>query len=170
MIPQQLLIDRADIAKYKQISKSVDENTLKQHIREAQENDLKPLLGERLYNTILATPSDYEDLINGHSYEFGGITYINQGLKGVLVYYTFARYTMFGDVTDTPYSMVNKLAGAESRPVDYQFKKSMYTNNRDMAYNVFLTVDAFLRRSGNTLYLQNCTRKSTGGFTFNKIL
>ena len=166
----QLLIDRAEIAKYKQISKTVNNEVLNQHIREAQENDLKPLLGERLYNTVLANLSDYTDLLNGSFYTVGGVTYQNYGIKAVLAYYTFARYSMFGDVTDTPFSMVNKLNGQESTPISHSTKKAIYTENRNMAYNTFLTVDAFLRRTNNTLYLQSCSRKNNAGLNFSKIV
>ena len=153
-----LLINRDDIANYKQISKTTFDDVLNQHIKEAQFEDIRPLLGDRLYNDIIENTEDYEDLLDGGVYtDNQGITRTNQGLKAVLVYYTDARYKMFGSVIDTPFSLVEKLNGNESKPVDYNIKKSLYTMNRQMAYNLWLTVDAYLRNTNNTLYIGNCS-------------
>lgn len=154
---QTLLIDRSDIANYKQISKTTFDDVLNQHIKEAQFEDLRPLLGDKLYNDIIANTSSYDDLLNGGVYtDSQNITRTNQGVKAVLVYYTDARYKMFGSIIDTPFSLVEKLNGSESKPVDYQVKKSLYTMNRQMAYNLWLTVDTYLRSINNALYIGNC--------------
>jgi len=156
-----LLITREDIANYKQISKSTFDDVLNQHIKEAQFEDLRPLLGDRLYNDIIENTSNYDDLLNGGVYtDDNNITRTNQGLKAVLVYYTDARYKMFGSITDTPFSLVEKLNGNESKPVDYNVKKSLYTMNRQMAYNLWLTVDTYLRATKNALYIGYCSNSN----------
>lgn len=167
-----LLINRAEIAKFKQISKTANNDVLNMHIREAQENDLKPLMGERLYLTVLTNLTDpnYLLLLNGGTYSHNGIDYHVEGIRKVLVYYSFARYVMFGDAIDTPFSMVQKLNGNESKPVDASFKKSNWQINKDMAYNSWLSVDAYLRRTNNTLYLSHCGRKVSGRINFTKIV
>lgn len=163
-----LLINRAKISQYKQISKSTFDEVLNQHISEAQRHDLKPLLGERLYNDLITNPSAYTDLLEGGTYVYNGITYINEGVEMLLSYYVYSRYAMFGSVTDTPFSMVEKLNGGESKPVDSTFKKSLYQMNRDMAYNIWLTVESYLRRTENPLFIGNCIIKKTN-FKFSKI-
>ena len=156
-----LLINRAKIAQYKQIAKSVYDDVLNQNILEAQFQDLRHLLGERLYYDLLAnaTSSTYTDLLNGGVYTINGIARTNEGLKKCLVYYAFARYSMFGGVTDTPFNMVEKLNGQESRPVSTEFKKTIYQNNRDIAYNVWLSVEIYLRLTNNQLFTNNCNQK-----------
>ena len=78
---ETILITKAEIQQYKQLSNSINQSKLEQIIKEAQFNDLRPLLGERLYNDVMtkveASSTDYDDLMNGSVYEFGGITYTN---------------------------------------------------------------------------------------------
>lgn len=164
----QVLITRNEIAEYCQISKTVNDDRLNETIRTAQINELRPLLGERLFDDILANTSNYNALLNGGTYTYNGVTYTNYGLKAVLAHYTYAYYSMFGDVTDTPFGMVNKLAGDVSKPIDYSFKKSMFTVNKDKAFNIWLTVDNFLRRTNNPLYLSGC-RGVNRNFNISKI-
>lgn len=77
----QPLITRDDIAKYRQISKTPNSDKLNEMILDAQMLDLQPLLGENLYNKLIASPADYHELITGGIYEHNGITYTNYGLK-----------------------------------------------------------------------------------------
>ena len=84
----QPLITRNDIAKYRQISKSANDAKLNEMILDAQLLDLQPLIGESLYNKLLASPSDFEELLNGGIYEVDSISYTNYGLKMVLAYFT----------------------------------------------------------------------------------
>ena len=166
---QTLLINRAKIAEYKQISKSVFDDVLNSHIRDAQFDDVKPLIGERLYNAIVADQTAHATLLNGGTYTYNGITYINQGLKSVIVYYTYARYMMFGDVVDTPFSLVNKLNQGESQRVDYATKKSLYQINQNSAFNLWLSVRDYLIRTNYALY-ENCLTAQNKTFNFSKIV
>lgn len=149
------LITRTEIQQYKQISKSIFDDKLNELILDTQFNDLQPLIGERLFNEILNNPTSYTDLLNGGTYEYGGITYQNYGLKAVLAYYIYARYAMFGDLIDNPFGITSKLNVNESKPIDYAFKKNLYQTNRESAYNVWLNVERFLIRTNEHLYRCN---------------
>jgi len=165
---QTKLVNRDVIAKYKQISKNINSEILDQYIIEAQIQDVRPLLGEKLFDAIIETPLDYTILLEGGQYTYDGVTCTNYGLEAVLSYYVYARYAMFGSATDTPFSMVEKLNGQESRPVDYSFKKGLYTLNRDSAFNLWRSVEKYLIRTNNELFLDKCLVKNNN-FHFNKI-
>ncbi|KAF2518247.1 hypothetical protein E0W68_09490 [Flavobacterium salilacus subsp. salilacus] len=165
----QPLITRNDIAQYKQISKTPNDAKLNEMILDAQLLDIQPLLGEKLFNAVMASPEDFTVLLEGGIYEKDGISYTNYGLKMVLSYFTYARYMMFASVTDTPFSVVEKL-NSDSRPVEATTKKTIYQLNRDAAYKVWESVHNWLVRTNNEEYKKNCGVANTNqGMRFTKI-
>lgn len=155
------LITRTEIQQYKQISDSLDENKLTQLILEAQEQDLKPLLGESLYTDLLLNPENYTSLLDGGSYTHQDMTYVNVGLKIVLACYVYARNVLFGDVTDTPFGSVFKEDQSSSR-VDLKMKQTLYDQNRDIAFNYFRNVEYYLLRTENALYKKKTSTRRSG--------
>lgn len=151
----QPLITRNDIAQVRQISNTPNDAKLNEMIIDAQMLDLQPLLGEIFFNKLVASPTDYDELLNGGAYELNGQSYINYGLKKVIVYFSYARYMMFGAVTDTPFSTVLK-TNENSQPVDASTKKSIYTMNRDSAYQVWENVKNYLVRTQHPDFKHNC--------------
>lgn len=164
----QPLITRNDIAKYRQISKSPNDAKLNEMILDAQMLDLQPLLGESLYNKILASTEDYKDLLEGGFYEHKGTSYTNYGLKMLLAYFAYARYIMFSSVTDTAYSVVEKL-NDNSRPADISSKKTIYSLNREAAFQVWENVKQYLIRAQHPDF-GNCQSTTTKGLRFKKIV
>lgn len=164
-------ITRAQIAQYKQISKSVYEEKLTQITLESQFNDIMPLMGERFYNDFnewlilylsnnsASHPSNaqYTALFTGGLYTYLGTTYTNYGLISVLSNYVYARYAMFGDIIDNPFGMVNKLQGNESAPISMSAKQTIYKMNQDMAFNYWENVRKYIIRNATLFPLfQNC--------------
>lgn len=165
----QPLITRTDIAQYRQISKTPNDAKLNEMILDAQLLDLQPLLGEKLFTAVMAAPENYATLLNGGVYEHEGISYTNYGVKMVLSYFTYARYMLFASVTDTPYSVVEKL-NPESRPAEAATKKSMYQVNRDAARKIWESVHNWLTRTNNEDYKKSCGMGNTNqGMRFTKI-
>ncbi len=162
----QLLITRSDIAQYRQIAKSPNNEKLNEMILDAQMQDLAPLLGEKLYNKLLASPQEYIELLDGGTYEHKGETCTNYGLKMALSYFAYARYMMFSSVTDTPYSVVEKL-NPDSRPADASAKKAIYTLNRDNAFKIWDNVKNYLIRTNNPDF--KCTGNTPQRLRFTKI-
>lgn len=163
------LITRSDIAQYKQISKTPHDDKLKEMILDAQLIDLQPLLGEKLFNKIIASPEEYTELLDGGSYEVDGTTYTNNGLKMVLAYLAYARYMMFSSIIDTPFSVVEKL-NDNSRPVEQSNKKTIYTMNRDSAFHLWESVKNYLIRTKNTDFNQHCRpQRQSSGFRIKKL-
>ena len=163
----QALITRNDIAKYRQISKTPNDGKLNEMILDAQILDLQPIIGENLYNKLMASPQDYEELLEGGIYEADGIGYTNYGLKMVLAYFAYARYMMFSSVTDTPYSVVEKL-NPDSRPVDTVAKKTIYSLNRDAAFTIWENVKRYLVRTRHPDFIAG-KMLSGKGLTLKKI-
>lgn len=167
-------INRTDVSLYKQISKTVYDDVFNSIVIETQIQDLAPLLGEKLFNDINNNIENYDELLDGGTYEFNGITYTNYGIKAVLSYYFYARYQMFGGVIDTPFSIVEKLEGADSRPISEKTKLSLYQMNRDSAFNIWKSVENYLIRTNNPLFvsilLGNCkTTINRNNMNFRKI-
>lgn len=164
----QPLITRNDIAKYRQISKSANDAKLNEMTLDAQLLDLQPLLGESFYNKIMANPSEFEELLNGGIYDVDSISYTNYGLKMVLAYFTYARVIMFSSIIDTPYSVVEKLNDT-SRPADASSKKTIYSLNRDAAFQIWENVKKYLSRTHSSDF-NHCQHTSVNGLRFKKIV
>lgn len=163
----QPLITRNDIARYRQLSKTPHDAKLNEMILDAQMMDLQPLLGERLFNQIIADRESHDALLNGGIYEHEGISYTNYGLKMVLSYFAYARYVMFGSVTDTPFSVVEKL-GTESRPAEISTRKSIYTLNRQGALQLWENVKCYLTRVSYPGF-EGSSSQPVAGLRFTKI-
>ena len=140
---QTKLINRADIALLRQISETVYDDVLEAMIIETQIQDIQPLLGEFLFNAIMNNPTNFASILNGGSYTYLGETYQNYGLKTVIVFYTYARLKMYGSAIDTPFSTVEKLEGADSRPISDKTKKDLYQMNRDTGFTAWKSVELY---------------------------
>lgn len=163
----QPLITRSDIARYKQIAKTPFDDKLHEQILDAQLLDLQPLIGERFFNKIIANPDAYSSLLSGGVYVLDGIEYTHYGLSMVLTYFAYARYMMFSSVTDTPFSVVEKL-NENSRPADATTKKTLYNLNREAAMQVWQNVHNYLTRINHPDYKKACDG-TPGRFRLKKI-
>lgn len=166
-----LLINRTDIAEFRQISDTVYDDVLNQHIVDAQFSDLQNLMGINFYNDLIRnyTDANYVTLLDGGTYTYQGITYTNVGLKAVLVHYAYGRYIQFGSQTDTPFGYVDKL-NQTSQPVSNDAKKTMAKMNQQVAFNYWENVNLFLERNAEDypLYESGCVTQNRS-FRISKI-
>lgn len=146
-----LLIDRPFVSTVKQISKSLRDEVFNAVVIETQITDIAPLLGEKLFNAILKAPADYTALLEGGDYTIDGELFTNYGLKTVIAYYFYARYKMFGDVIDTPFSSVSK-TNENSIPTSEKTKKDLFLLNQQSGFTVWQSVENFLIRTEEPLY------------------
>ena len=103
------LINISDIQAVESISSNLNVNKkLNPHILDAQECDVRPLLGEEFWIDIVDNLSDYDDLWLEHTYTHAGHTYRHPGLKYVLIMYTYARYKDDAQMHDTAHGVVMK--------------------------------------------------------------
>ena len=167
-----LLINSIDCRQWKPISDDVFEETFNAFVRESQFMDLEPLIGAEFYDDLLinADSTANELLLDGGTYQFEGKTYTNNGLKAVLVHYSYARYIKFGSFTDTAFSFVQKL-NPESEPVSDTQKQIIFKQNQQIAFKYWSNVRLFLERKSTDypLYGSECIQATKSGFRINKI-
>ena len=163
------LITRAEIQQYKQLSNSINNAKLNELILQAQMVDLYPLVGEQLFYDILNNTTTYADLLDGSVYTYNGITYTNVGLKAVLAHYTYARYSLYGDVIDTAFGLKAKLNSEVSEKIDYPMKKTLYEHNCNYAFNLWLNVESFLMRNNVEKYFKCGTKSDNKNFRISRL-
>lgn len=145
-----MLITLIDIRKTRDISQSVKETRVNQFIRDAELADLRPLLGEQIYQDIVLEPTEtargsYPDLLDGSIYTYSSYDYMHPGIKEVLVDFAYARYRFFGSDIDTPFSTVVK-GSRNSEPTGFNRNREIYTAIRKVAYSKWELVRDYLNR------------------------
>lgn len=158
MIP---LITIVDFAPFKAISDNL--NTTKKlvpYIVDAQQFDIKGLLGNAFFldlvNDIIGSPSlvKYADLWNGCEWTFGGRTYRHEGLKTVLVHYTYSRYAMNANMEETAFGIVTKKED-NSDPVSDKTIQRKIDNAKSGAASYWKDVEWFLNDNYSAYPLWN---------------
>ncbi len=90
----------------------IDDSKANRFIDEAEEMDVRPVLGSKMLNYIRENVSTLGDLMNGTTYTFKDLTYTFKGLKTAIAYYAYARLIVGGDIEVTR-------SGMRSRDSDY---------------------------------------------------
>ncbi len=99
-----------DIVEFKPLSLNINvAKFLDPYIIEAQEFDIKPILGTPLFLAIDEAIEDFDNLFLPYTYEYSGHTYNHNGIKSALIYYTYARYLANANQHSTPSGMMQKL-------------------------------------------------------------
>lgn len=140
------LITKTDIAVHRQISDSVYDNVINQHIEDAQFMELKNLIGSSFYNKIVNDVASFSNLLDGSEYDFEGTSYSHEGIKRVLIYYSYARYIRFGSSTDTPFGFVQKET-PDSSSVSTEEKNIIFKQNQQIGFAYWEDVKLFLDRT-----------------------
>lgn len=127
------LITIDDIREFKQLSSNTDVNSkIKYQIREAQEFDLRGLLGDDFYHDFVSKfenqfdgATNYETLFNGGTYEYNDKTYSFAGIRAVLVYYSYARIIQDLDINVGPHGLTRKIDEFSERPVEKEISRKV---------------------------------------------
>lgn len=166
---ETLLISIADFTPYKALSSNLTTvKNLDPYILEAQEFDLKKLLGRELYIDLLtdfeASPSlsVYEDLFNGLKYTYEGNLYEHKGLVPILCYYAYARYVLNSGGHSTDYGLRKKL-NSDSEEVSESEKARRVTQAKEGAVAYWNDTKLFLDHYATTYTLWVCTTKGVTG-------
>ncbi len=170
---ETLLISIDDFVPYKALSSNLTTvKNLDPYILEAQEFDLKKLLGRELFLDLLedfdGSPSlsKYEDLFNGLDYTYLDKKYSSKGLIPVLCYYSYARYILNSGGHSTDYGLRKKLT-AESEEVSEAEKARRVTQAKEgaVAYwnDVKLFLDHYKIIDPDTYEFWKCSSKGTTG-------
>lgn len=160
-----LLVSKTEIAAKRPISKSVADAKINPFIEDAQQLDLLPLLGEKLFFDLFKNPSVYTDLMAEKEYVYDDNTITSPGLKTVLIDFAYARYVMHGSQTDTPFGLVQKDYEG-STPVSRTDKKEGYKFHQQTAMQYWAQVELYLLRNRDTYPLFRADMCSSRRKTF----
>ncbi|TZF84512.1 hypothetical protein FW774_05860 [Pedobacter sp. BS3] len=142
------LITIEDFEGYRNITRNLNDITkLDPHIREAQDFDLKPVIGAGLLYDFLTKVNEYRgalaadpeyvatadqqkylDLLYGKDYQQDGYTIHFEGCRAFLVYASYARYLPEANLASTEYGL--------------RYKKDEYSENIDKASRAELVAKA----------------------------
>lgn len=105
-----LLATFSDIKALKPISNNVDlVKKVDLAIADAQEFDIRPLIGESFYLDIIANPSNYDNLLNKTDYEDGNNDkFQSPGLINCIALFAYVRIKNDANEHETAYGSVNK--------------------------------------------------------------
>lgn len=165
-----MLITKSDIT-HRQISVNTQDSDINQHIEDAERMDLRPLLGEEFYQAVSTNNNgDYDDLLNGVSYQYDSKNYHQPGLKRVLEDYAYARYMLFGSQKDTSFGFVEK-STQDSTHIDWQQKKTRSQHIKDSAFQLWKDVERYLNRKiGDYPIWENQCQPKRNKVRFSKIV
>lgn len=115
------LINYSHIQAYKDLSSDIDSEIIDSPIKEAQDFDLRPFLGDQLYFDLIADQEakanateeapyteKYGDLLRGSTYTYNGVSYTHEGLIPILCYFAYSRYVLGSGAHSTRYGIVQK--------------------------------------------------------------
>lgn len=112
---KKLIITVDNIKEFRPLPNQLAPARILPYIMEAQQIDLKQLLGDALfldfmtnYDNVSATYDKYRDLLNGKTYSYGGQSIEHPGLVGFLAYSTLVRFTLNNQVNSTSFGVVQK--------------------------------------------------------------
>lgn len=153
----QLLIDIDDIKAFKDVSLHTPESRINEFIRDAQEQDLRPLLGNSFYFDVLKNhqQGSYKDLMDGSDFDNGDCEWYQQGLKAVLVEFFWGRYTYFGVTNDTPFGNTIKLSDF-SKETESKDRRDIWEQSKQRANSYFDIIRVYLNLSDFDKWNDGC--------------
>ena len=167
-----MLIDKTEIAIHREISRTLKNDKINPIIEDAELLDLKPLLGEALYNDIVDNPTTAANikLLDPLTYTYNGTQYKHQGLKKVLSIFVNSRYVLSGSYVDTGFGLVQK-NNQDSTPVPEASKRNIHKQDKQTATAYFNEVALYLNRnaSDHPLWNSGCNTTSISGIRISKI-
>jgi hypothetical protein len=157
------LITLANIQDVKSISLNVNETKqLSPYILEAQNFDLRELLGDAFYLDLIAdfpTLTLYSELFNGGQYTYQNEVYYLDGIKQYLVYSTYARYLANSNVISTATGLVHK-TNQYSDKVEEKTISRLVSQARSGATFCEENIKKYLERNKSSYPLFKCDKNS----------
>lgn len=114
---------------------------------EVESLEIDKLLGSRFYQVVSASPSSYDDLLNGSSFECSGEDISHKGLRYVIAYLNHEKYTGESFINDT-WNGMSQASRPDSERVSGGTIKNLQANSREIAFNAWsLTVEYIKQES-----------------------
>ena len=173
-----LLIEADDIRKFRNVASGVnEEKEIHSFILEAQELDIKPVLGNALYTNLLSnrTSTIYKALLDGGEYTYEAKVYSFMGLKTVIAYFTHSRYILNRNVQDTPFGAMVKGENEYGKATADKEIQRISIQSANSGQSFLDDVMVFLERNKTTYPLYesgDCSEtneRPKRGFKFNKV-
>ncbi len=165
------LITPEEIGKYgRPISAKTDADKLTAYIVEAEQMNVKPVLGDGLFLSILEKGEDDEmlgRLLTGGTYEYGGSLYSFAGLKAAMSYYVFAKYLMVGDFNATRFGITTKDDSYSTR-ISSAERSNAHSDTLEVANCYLEDCVTFCKRNG-LIEGKPGTHQATGAVRIRKI-
>jgi hypothetical protein len=157
----KILITQDDIKAFRPTAE-LDNDRINPFIREAQVSDLKPVLNAALYLDFLKKFDDndssdyakYQELLLGKEYSVNGITYLFEGVRPMLAYYSLARFVAANPVNITRMGIVTK-RNDNSEPADHALIRGVVNELRSAALGYQNEVIKFLCDNASSYPLYN---------------
>lgn len=112
------LITEAEFLQFRNISKKVDSDKLKEAIKLAQTSDFQNALGGLYFDVLKnAGQEPFTSLLNGCEFTYEGEIYVHEGLKAFLADLTYSRFIYMVNVNLTPFGAQQKFT-TDSNGVD----------------------------------------------------
>lgn len=133
-------------------------------VEQAKDFYVKPALGQALWNDILAysgSPFDanYDVLINGGDFTYGGITYNCVGLNKCICFYAYGLYSIDGDIVETKFGSVVKKETEVSDRISNDQRNTKINKNKGMGLECLNNVLQYLNL--NSTLFPNYALKNT---------
>lgn len=169
-----MLTNKTEILKHRELSRGVKDEKLQPYIDDAENLDLKPLLGSSFYLWLDDNKDDgdvVDAILKPKKYTYNGENYSHPGLYKVASLFAWARHVLHGSNTDTPFGFQQK-THQNSAPVSTSGKKQVYTMDRQAAMQYYNEVRIYIERNIEDYpkWKTNCKRSgSFSGFRVSKI-
>jgi hypothetical protein len=141
------LITFSDFEPYRELTGNLDvTERLTPYITQAQNFDLKPLMGNQFYVDVVNNPASTENvlLLDGGDYVYNNNTYTFTGLKAVIVMFAYARFLQNQNINVTRFGIVFKNNNDVSERVDTKTLQFAVTNAKDQAISYWNECIEFL--------------------------
>lgn len=128
------LITFNDFEPYRELTGNLDvTERLTPYINQAQQFDLKELMGNQFYTDLVNNSSDanYQTLLEGGDYTYNNLTYSFTGLKAVIVMFAYARFLANQNINVTRFGVVFKNNNDVSERVDQKTLQAAISNAKE---------------------------------------
>lgn len=172
-LPAIITID--DVREIRPITANTNQDHIEPYIIEAQEQELKQLLGQSFYFAFVTDlegggSPENELLFDGGEYENGNQTWNFRGVKEFLSFAAFARYVIRNNQQVTRFGVVTKVV-EESTAVSTAMANQERSDARAVQMSVQREITEFLEANPTDypLFRERSTTPTKQSFKFSKI-
>lgn len=170
MIMDHIINPRDSATIGRPISANTDEDKINAYITEAEQMNIKPVLGDSLFLSILEKGEDDERLkllLSGGTYTIDSHVFTFAGLKKAVAYYVYAKYLMVGDFNATRFGITMKEDGYSSH-ISSADRSNAYSDTLEVANCYLQDCVEYCKRKG-LMPGRAGSPKSTGSVRIRKI-